>query len=146
MKAYIRKGEVKNKLERLAGVRLSIEKMFNAIVQKQMENKGKLIKIYENMEPASAAQKLDVMDEDLAAWLLKHLNPRQSGAIFDAMNPQKASRLTRLLKPREPSKLMETYGNSAKANRSSAADKTKEGKLEKKKAAPQISAKPELSR
>ena len=124
-KVRLYKVEVKNKLEKLTGIRLTIEKMFNAIVNKQKENTGKLVKIYENMEPASAAQKLDVMDEELAAWLLQNLNPRQSGAILDAMNPQKASRLTRLLKPKEPSKLMKEYGNSSKAKRSSGEAKNK---------------------
>ena len=141
-KVRLYKMEVKNKLEKLTGVRLSIEKMFNAIVKKQKENTGKLVKIYENMEPSSAAQKLDVMDEELAAWLLQHLNPRQSGAILDAMNPQKASRLTRLLKPKEPSKLMKEYGDPRQGNRSSAADKNKEVKLARKTAAAKKPARP----
>ena len=91
----------------LNDLRMAIEKMFNAIVNKQHENAGKLVKMYENMEAASAAQKLELMDEKLAAWLLQNINSRQAGAILDAMKAEKASRLTKILKPKEPKKLMD---------------------------------------
>ncbi len=129
------KWEVQEKIEELAEIRVAIQKMYNAVVNTQKKKVEKLVKIYQAMEAENAAKKLDVMEEDLAVWLLQRLNSRQAGQIMDAMPAKKASSLSKKLKPKDPRTLMKEFNSSAR-------DKKKQGDV----AARKKSAKPKRNK
>jgi len=86
--------ELDDRVEQLKRVRAEIEKMYQVLDQGQQDREQKIVKIYESMEPESAARGIEAMDEEISSWLIEKMNPRQSSQILGAMNPQKASRLT----------------------------------------------------
>jgi flagellar motility protein MotE (MotC chaperone) len=86
--------ELDDRVEQLKRVRAEIEKMYQVLDQGQQDREQKIVKIYESMEPESAARGIEAMDEEISSWLIEKMNPRQSSQILGAMNPQRASRLT----------------------------------------------------
>ncbi len=95
LRAYA--AEVDERVRRLAALRSEVQAMFQRIQEHQDEKQQRLVKIYESMEPESAAQRIETLEEGTASWLLMKMSPRKSGQVLAAMSPAKASQLTRLL-------------------------------------------------
>jgi len=89
--------EIKDRLQELIRAREEILMMYQKIDENQDKKELKLVKIYESMEPESAAQRIELMSDELGAQLLIRMKPRSSGQILGIMNSKKASRLTKLL-------------------------------------------------
>ena len=86
----------------LKKLRIEIQKIHEQIEQHENEREQRLVKIYDAMEPESAAQRLEAMDDGLGSWLLLRINVRKAGQILGAMSPEKASRITMRLRGEDP--------------------------------------------
>lgn len=95
LKAYA--AEVDERIRELSALRTEVQAMFQRIQEHEDEKQQRLVKIYESMEPESAAQRIETLDEGTASWLLMKMSPRKAGQVLGLMSPAKASQLTRLL-------------------------------------------------
>lgn len=95
LKAYA--SEVDERIRKLAALRDEVQAMLQRIQEHETEKEQRLVKIYESMEPESAAQRIETLDEGTGSWLLMKMSPRKAGQVLGAMSPAKASQLTRLL-------------------------------------------------
>ncbi len=89
--------EIKDRMQELVRIREEILMMYQKIGENQDKKEMKLVKIYESMEPESAAQRIELMSDELGSQLLIQMKPRSSGQILGIMTSKKASRLTKLL-------------------------------------------------
>lgn len=89
--------EVDDRIRKLSALRTEVQTMFQRIQEHEDEKQQRLVKIYESMEPESAAQRIETLDEGTASWLLMKMSPRKAGQILGLMSPAKTSQLTRLL-------------------------------------------------
>ena len=71
--------EIKGRMEQLSRIREEILTMYQQIEDGQKQQELRLVKIYESMEPESAAQRIELMSDELGAKLLIRMNPRSSG-------------------------------------------------------------------
>jgi flagellar motility protein MotE (MotC chaperone) len=94
--------EVQENINELKKLRLEIQKIHESIEQHENEKQQRLVKIYDAMEPESAAQALEAMDDALDSWLLLRMNVRKAGQILGALSPEKASRITTRLRGEDP--------------------------------------------
>jgi|YNPNPStandDraft_1061719.scaffolds.fasta_scaffold24933_5 flagellar motility protein MotE (MotC chaperone) len=95
LKAYA--AEVDERIRKLSALRTEVQAMFQRIQEHEDEKQQRLVKIYESMEPESAAQRIETLDEGTASWLLMKMSPRKAGQVLGLMSPAKTSQLTRLL-------------------------------------------------
>jgi flagellar motility protein MotE (MotC chaperone) len=95
LKAY--EAEVDERIRKLSALRTEVQAMFQRIQEHENEKQQRLVKIYESMEPESAAQRIETLDEGTASWILMRVSPRKAGQVLGLMSPAKTSQLTRLL-------------------------------------------------
>ncbi len=93
----VMKKELDEKLSRYSDLLKKINSLLDQMEQKNIQNMEYLVKVYESMPPDEAGQRLSVIDETLAANILKRMKPRKAGAILSTMEPQKVSIITRHL-------------------------------------------------
>jgi flagellar motility protein MotE (MotC chaperone) len=94
--------ELLENINNLKKLRVEVQNMHQQIQAHENENEQRLVKIYDAMEPDSAAQRLEEMDDSLGSWLLLRINVRKAGQVLGAMSPAKASRITARLRGEDP--------------------------------------------
>ena len=77
---------------------LESERLF--VRESESKNLKTLAAVYEAMEPAKAAEKLDKMDTDTTAKLIASMSDRKAGKILGAMEIPKAVEITKRMQAR----------------------------------------------
>ncbi len=93
-KLQIEKIALEKKVEELELARRDIASKLESRVQEDEERVKKLVDMYTNMKPQSAAQVIATLDEELAIHVLKRMKKQDSGNILNFMNPEKAKKLS----------------------------------------------------
>lgn len=94
--------ELSENITNLKQLRIEVQNIYQQIEAHENEQEKRLVKIYDAMEPDSAALRLEAMDDALGSWLLLRINVRKAGQILGAMSPDKASRITTRLRGEDP--------------------------------------------
>lgn len=88
------KNEMDKKIEQLDQMRREIASKLEARVNQDEESIDKLVGVYSNMKPQSAAVVLSKLDENLAISVLKKMKKQDAGSILNYMDAQKAKVLS----------------------------------------------------
>ena len=88
------KGEIEKRIQELARMRQEIAKVLESKVEIDEEKITKLVDFYSNMKPASAAQVIQDLDEDLAVEILGKMKKKNAANIMNLLKPEKAQKLT----------------------------------------------------
>ncbi|MFQ5427399.1 MAG: MotE family protein [Thermodesulfobacteriota bacterium] len=108
----LREDELNEKMTRLAGVKGDIQTRIaelKDLVKELKTVKGKidafnnakarrLVKIYENMAPQSAAARIERLDDAMAASILGSMREKIAGKILGFINVDKSVKISRVLK------------------------------------------------
>ncbi len=87
-------GEMDKKLVQLDQMRREIASKLETRVNADEESVDKLVGVYSNMKPQSAAIVISKLDENLAISVLKKMKKQDAGSILNFMDPQKAKVLS----------------------------------------------------
>lgn len=93
-KLQLEKVALEKKVEELELKRRDIASKLEGRVQEDEESVKKLVDMYSNMKPQSAAQVIASLDEELAINVLKRMKKQEAGNILNFMPPQKAKALS----------------------------------------------------
>lgn len=93
-KLHQEKLALEKKVEELEAKRRDIASKLEGRVQQDEESVKKLVDVYSNMKPQSAAQVMATIDEELAISVLKRMKKQEAGNILNYMPPQKAKTLS----------------------------------------------------
>lgn len=85
---------LEKKVQDLDLARRDIASRLETRVQEDEERIKKLVDMYSNMKPQSAAQVIASLDEELAIGVLKRMKKQEAGNILNFMNPEKAKKLS----------------------------------------------------
>lgn len=85
---------LEQKVQDLESARRDIASRLESRVQEDEERIKKLVDMYSNMKPQSAAQVIASLDEELAIGVLKRMKKQEAGNILNFMNPEKAKKLS----------------------------------------------------
>lgn len=86
--------EMDKKLSQLDQMRREIASKLETRVNADEESVDKLVGVYSNMKPQSAAIVISKLDENLAISVLKKMKKQDAGSILNFMDPQKAKVLS----------------------------------------------------
>ena len=86
--------EMESKMAELDQARRDIASRLESRVVEEEENIDKLVGVYSNMKPQSAAMVLSRLDEGLAIAILKKMKKQDAGNILNFLDAQKAKVLT----------------------------------------------------
>lgn len=86
--------EMDKKIEQLDQMRRDIASKLETRVVQDEESIDKLVGVYSNMKPQSAAMVLSKLDENLAISVLKKMKKQDAGSILNYMDAQKAKVLS----------------------------------------------------
>ncbi|MBY0385189.1 hypothetical protein K2X05_08530 [bacterium] len=86
--------EMDKKIEQLDQMRRDIASKLETRVAQDEESIDKLVGVYSNMKPQSAAMVLSKLDENLAISFLKKMKKQDAGSILNYMDAQKAKVLS----------------------------------------------------
>lgn len=86
--------EMDKKLGQLDQMRREIASKLETRVNADEESVEKLVGVYSNMKPQSAALVIAKLDENLAISVLKKMKKQDAGSILNFMDPQKAKVLS----------------------------------------------------
>lgn len=93
-KLQLQKSELDEKIKLLDQARRDIASKLETRVAQDQENIEKLVGVYSNMKPQSAAQVIAKLDEELAISILRKMKKQDAGAIMNFMDPQKTKVLS----------------------------------------------------
>ncbi|MCC6137123.1 MAG: hypothetical protein IT287_00700 [Bdellovibrionaceae bacterium] len=93
-KLQLEKVALEKKVEELEVKRRDIASKLEGRVQEDEESVKKLVDMYSNMKPQSAAQVIASLDDELAINILKRMKKQEAGSILNYMPPQKAKLLS----------------------------------------------------
>lgn len=93
-KLHLEKLALEKKVEELELKRRDIASKLEGRVAQDEESVKKLVDMYSNMKPQSAAQVMASLDEELAINILKRMKKQEAGNILNFMAPQKAKVLS----------------------------------------------------
>jgi flagellar motility protein MotE (MotC chaperone) len=93
-KLQLEKLALGKKVEELEIKRRDIASKLEGRVQEDEESVKKLVDMYSNMKPQSAAQVIASLDDELAINILKRMKKQEAGSILNYMPPQKAKLLS----------------------------------------------------
>jgi len=85
---------LEKKVQDLEAARREIASKLESRVQEDEERLKKLVDMYSNMKPQSAAQVIATLDEELAIGVLKRMKKQDAGNVLNFMNPEKAKKLS----------------------------------------------------
>lgn len=85
------------KQERLTEIKAEIDDLLKVYQQEQRDEAKKLVNIYSNMKPKSAAQIFNEMEMETLLAVLRGMQERKIAPIMAAMQPEKARLVTREL-------------------------------------------------
>lgn len=94
---HLQREELVAKIKELEQMRADIS---NALKDKVDTDKGtvdKLVQVYANMTPKSAAKVLETMKEELAVKILKKMKKKNAAAILNVIKAKRAESLTELI-------------------------------------------------
>ncbi len=86
--------ELDEKIKQLEVARRDIASRLETRVAQDQENIDKLVGVYSNMKPQSAAQVISQLDQELAISILRKMKKQDAGAIMNFMDPQKTKVLS----------------------------------------------------
>jgi flagellar motility protein MotE (MotC chaperone) len=86
--------ELDEKIKQLDQARRDIASKLETRVAQDQENIEKLVGVYSNMKPQSAALVISKLDEELAISVLRKMKKQDAGAIMNYMDPQKTKVLS----------------------------------------------------
>ncbi len=86
-----------DKQKQLVEIKKSIEELLKAYKKEQTDEAKRLVKIYTNMKPKSAAKIFNEMDMDTLVQVFRGMKERSIASIMAAMNAEKARLVTREL-------------------------------------------------
>lgn len=87
--------EVDKKLSELGKVRQELDQRLAKKDEEQLKKVRELAKMYEKMDPASAAEVLTSLDDDLAIGILGGIKSKTAGKILGNMDKDQAARLSK---------------------------------------------------
>ena len=87
-------------LKRLQG---QIEASMEAKKAQDAENLGKVVSLYNGMDPKRAAEKFEVLDPKVAVQILLSMNQRKAAALLEELPPDQAKRITEEIIRKVPS-------------------------------------------
>ena len=88
------KDELQKKIDELELARKNIASRLDKRVAEDEENVNKLVGVYANMKPQSAAMIITKLDENLAVSVLKRMKKQDAGSILNFIEPAKAKVLS----------------------------------------------------
>ena len=86
--------EMESRMQQLDQTRRDIASRLESRVVEEEENIDKLVGVYSNMKPQSAAMVLSKLDEGLAIAILKKMKKQDAGSILNFLDTQKAKVLS----------------------------------------------------
>jgi flagellar motility protein MotE (MotC chaperone) len=86
--------EMESRMQQLDQTRRDIASRLESRVVEEEENIEKLVGVYSNMKPQSAAMVLSKLDEGLAIAILKKMKKQDAGSILNFLDTQKAKVLS----------------------------------------------------
>ena len=86
----------------LNSIKAEIQALLDQFDEHENEENAKLVKIYSNMKPKSAAAIFNELDTDTVVNVMRGMSERKIAPIIAAMNTEKARNVTRQLADREP--------------------------------------------
>ncbi len=89
--------ELDQKLRELTTVRNEIEGLLKKQTDEEKNRVNSLVKIYEGMKPADAANIFNTLDVDVLMTVLNGMSERKSAAVMAEMNPDRARTVTILM-------------------------------------------------
>lgn len=93
-KLQLEKSVLDEKIKALEAVRREVASRLESRVAEDQENIEKLVGVYSNMKPQSAAQVLSNLDEQLAISILRKMKKQDAGSILNFMDPKKTKVLS----------------------------------------------------
>jgi flagellar motility protein MotE (MotC chaperone) len=93
-KLQLEKLALEKKMQELDEKRREIASKLESRVKEDEENITKLVGVYSNMKPQSAALVMTTIEEDLAISILKRMKKQTAGEILNFLPPQKAKVLS----------------------------------------------------
>lgn len=87
--------EVDKKLSELGKLREQLDQRLAQKDEEQLKRVRELAKMYEKMDPATAAEVLVTLDQDLAIGILGGIKSKTAGKILGNMDKEHAARLSR---------------------------------------------------
>ncbi len=78
------------RIEEMKSLRLQLEELIKLRADLSEKNIRQLVKVYENMKPAEAAQVISNVDRELAIQVLLRMKGKKAGKILGAMKPKTA--------------------------------------------------------
>lgn len=89
-------------LKRLEAYKSELTALADRITQQERQQMQRLVKVYESMKPASAAEVFDGLDLDVLMPIVKAMNGQRLGKIVAQMDPGKAQEITVEMARMEP--------------------------------------------
>lgn len=86
--------ELDRKVSELSKLRKEIENLVGVKTEKEEESITRLVKIYEGMKPANAANVFNTLDLDVLIAVMSEMSERKVSPILSAMNPERARTVT----------------------------------------------------
>ena len=90
----ILRDKVAQDLDRLERYRDQIQVAMSKEKELRTEKMDHLVKVYSNMNPEKAAERIDRMDRTTAVKLLTRMNGKSAGRILSFVDPEKANRIS----------------------------------------------------
>jgi len=93
----IQKEELVVKIKELQQMRADISNALKNKVDTDKATVDKLVQVYANMKPKSAAKVLETMKKELAVKILQKMKKKNAAAILNVINAKRAENLTELI-------------------------------------------------
>lgn len=88
---------VKAELEKLTNIRNEIRESMKELDANQLEEVGRLVKMFEKMRGKKAAAILEQTDKEVVVEVLRRIKPKQAGDALAAMTPKFAAEIAEQL-------------------------------------------------
>lgn len=94
MELKILQTEIDKKLDMMKKLRDELDQLLQAKDEEEIKRVQELSKMYERMDPASAAELLAGLDRELAVGILSGIKAKVAGKLLNNMDPSIAARFT----------------------------------------------------
>ncbi len=88
---------IEEKIQQLETMRTEISATLKGRVEQDQEKVAKLVDVYSNMKPTSAARVIESLNEDLAMTILDRMKKKNAAEILNTMSGPKAKKLSEML-------------------------------------------------
>ena len=91
------RAEIKTEIEKMESSRRQLEILFAKMDERKEKRIGKLVKVYQGMEPTEVVPLFANLDEKIMLAVLFRMKEKKQAAILALMNPEKAADISQKL-------------------------------------------------